>query len=445
MLSEIDPTGNSAGTAVATITAQMAELFSDFGAEERNKKAAELADKRERAEEDLLRTQIQLEQRQKKATELGTADTIEARSARLSVTNTEAETRRLAQSISDMDKELSQFASIDAMRKSDPGTTTGRLLAVSENNEARNFFLRNLKGEEIYKPLFTGLVTLGSKQQESLKTSLRTVTSEVKAFADAMTTQTITPQQKIAMDLNRNEALQNAESLADPQIELSAAIKKIREDAERNTTLPLSFSKIMANAIEAPFRSFVPLGTPQEEAQYTIDRLNDLIKQSQPLMGNLSPNDQRQVDMLRQQMEIVANLSRLSIDSPAKTILGPVATPPSPVQPIESPNVVKPPEPRNEPTQNRFDQSGSLNPNMTREEISQQLIDARRELAKPAPPNTDMEVLKQQQLKLIASLEALAAKIDSNTVSVERNNEILQQDVQTNNTGTIQAQVEKRK
>ncbi len=82
---------------------------------------------------------------------------------------------------------------------------------------------------------------------------------------------------------------------------------------------------------------------------------------------------------------------------------------------------------------------------MTREEISQQLIDARRELAKPAPPNTDMEVLKQQQLKLIASLEALAAKIDSNTVSVERNNEIMAQDVQTNNTGTIQRQQEIRK
>jgi hypothetical protein len=314
MLSEVDPSGQSAATATVQLIGQMRDMFSDLGAQDREQKAADLANKRERAEEELLRTQIQLEQRQKKAQQLGDGDTPEARAARLAVSTTQAEAKRLTKSIADMDTELSQLASIANMRTADPGTTVGRIQAVAANTDARNFLLQNLSGEAVFKPLFEGLLTAGSEQQRKLAAARGAITTDISVFNKALQSMDVTPQQQVARDMQLSTAMQNVEAMADPQAELAAAIKQIREDSERNTTLPLSFAKMMANAIESPFRSFVPLGTPQEEAKYTIDRLNDLIIQTQPLMGQRSANDQRQVDMLKQQMEIVANLARLSAD-----------------------------------------------------------------------------------------------------------------------------------
>ena len=329
----------------------MRDMFSAMGAEERDKKASELATKRERAEEDLLRTQIQLEQRQKKAKTFGQSDTVEARAARLSVTTTEAEAKRLKQSISDMDKELAQFASIATMRASDPGTTVGRIQSVAQNADARNFLLQNLAGEAVFKPLFEGLLTAGSEQQRKLAAAQGTITTDISVFEKALQTQDITPQQQIARDMQLSQALQNVESVADPQLEFARAIKEIRVNAEANNTLPRSMFLATSRLFETIASPILPdsLGTPQTEARFAIERLREIISEAEPVGGFRRAEDQRQAEMIREQIKVIERLEQLSRD------------------------------------------------------------------------------------------------MQANTEEVRRNNEILQQDVQTNNTGTIQAQVEKRK
>ena len=351
MLSEVDPTGQSAATATVQLISQMRDMFSAMGAEERDKKASELATKRERAEEDLLRTQIQLEQRQKKAKTFGQSDTVEARAARLSVTTTEAEAKRLKQSISDMDKELAQFASIATMRASDPGTTVGRIQSVAQNADARNFLLQNLAGEAVFKPLFEGLLTAGSEQQRKLAAAQGTITTDISVFEKALQTQDITPQQQIARDMQLSQALQNVESVADPQLEFARAIKEIRVNAEANNTLPRSMFLATSRLFETIASPILPdsLGTPQTEARFAIERLREIISEAEPVGGFRRAEDQRQAEMIREQIKVIERLEQLSRD------------------------------------------------------------------------------------------------MQANTEEVRRNNEILQQDVQTNNTGTIQAQVEKRK
>lgn len=449
MLSEVDPSGQSAATATVQLISQMRDLFSDLGAQDRDKKAAELANKRERAEEELLRSQIAVEQKTKAAEKFGSADTPEAKVARLAITTTENEVKRLKASIVDMDQELSQLASISQMRSDDPGTTAGRIQAIAGNEAAREFALKNMVGEAVFKPLFEGLLTAGSEQQRKLADAQKVITTDIGVFEKALKTQDLTPQQQTARNLGFSEALTNAQSMADPRLEVASAIKQVRLEAERNFTAASSPLVSLQKGLEGfslwargwMELDFDPLLSPESELLTGRSRLQMLIDE-RPLFRDRTPEELQQVETLRQQIRVMESLMQ-SLQSNA--ILGPVATPPAPVQPIQPPIVVQPPEPRNEPNQNRVDQTGVLNPNMTREEISQQLIEARRELAKPALPNTEMEVLKQQQQKLIASLEALAAKIDSNTVSVERNNNILQQDTQTNNSGTIQAQQNQRK
>lgn len=358
MLSSIDPQGQAASNATINLISQMRDVFSDIGSQDRDKKASELANKRERAEEDLLRTQIQLEQRQKKATALGTADTVEARAARLSVSTTEAEAKRLTQSISDMDKEIAQFASIAAMKAADPGTTAGRIQAVAGNEAAREFVLRNLSGEAAFKPLFEGLLTAGSEQQRKLADAQKVITTDIAVFENALKTQDLTPQQQIARNLGQSEALRNVESVSDPRLEIARAIKDIRTEAERTSILgygPFMFVQKMFERIATTELPFVgapipdSLGSPAVEASYARERIGQMIEESFPFFGSRPADQERQVEQMR------------------------------------------------------------------------------------------------EQLKVIEQLEKLAQKLESNTEAVKRNNDILQQDVQTNNSGTIQRQQDQRK
>lgn len=314
MLSEVDPTGQSAATATVQLISQMRDMFSDLGAEERDKKASELANKRERAEEELLRTQIQLEQRQRKAKQLGTATTPEAKAARLAVTTTEAEAKRLTKSIADMDTELAQFASIATMRASDPGTTVGRIQAVAANEDARNFLLQNLQGEAVFKPLFEGLLTSGSEQQRKLTAAQATITTDIGVFQKALASMELTPQQQIARDIQQSTALQNVQSMADPALETAAAIKQIRLEAERNFTLgvgPLiNFERFVRGTIErvSGFNVDNIVTTPEEEARIGIQRLQDLITESQPIFRARTPEETAQVETLKQQILVMQNM-----------------------------------------------------------------------------------------------------------------------------------------
>lgn len=321
MLSEVDPTGQSAATATVQLISQMRDMFSDLGAEERDKKASELANKRERAEEELLRTQIQLEQRQRKAKQLGTATTPEAKAARLAITTTEAEAKRLTKSIADMDAELAQFASIAAMRASDPGTTVGRIQAVAANEDARNFLLQNLQGEAVFKPLFEGLLTSGSEQQRKLTAAQATITTDIGVFQKALASMDVTPQQQVARDMQLSEALKNTQSVADPQMEFARAIKEIRLETERNITLPRSVFMGTARLFENMASPFLPdtLGTPQSEARFATERLTELLQDAEPVGGFRRPEDQRQADMIREQIKVIERLEQLSRDMQANT------------------------------------------------------------------------------------------------------------------------------
>ncbi len=451
MLSEVDPSGQSASTATVQLISQMRDMFSAMGAEERDKKASELANKRERAEEDLLRTQIQLEQRQKKATALGTADTVEARAARLSVSTTQAEAKRLTQSISDMDKELAQFASIATMRASDPGTTVGRIQAVAQNADARNFLLQNLAGEAVFKPLFEGLLTSGSEQQRKLAAAQGAITTDISVFEKALQSQDITPQQQIARDMQLSQALQNVDSVADPQLEFARAIKEIRINAEANNTLPRSMFLATGRLFENIFRPIMPdsLGSPQIEARYAIERLQEIISEAEPVGGFRRPEDLRQADMLREQIKVIQRLeeqSRTSDLSQLKTILGPAANPPAPVQPIQPPSErPRPLETATNPDRGPTDKPREPTLDLSREQLAQQLAEARRRMDQPPPANVDAAALRREQMQVIERLEQLSRDMQANTEEVRRNNNILQQDTQTNNSGTIQAQVDKRK
>ena len=321
MLSEVDPTGQSAATATVQLISQMRDMFSDLGAEERDKKASELANKRERAEEDLLRTQIQLEQRQKKAKQLGEATTPEAKAARLAVTTTEAEAKRLTKSIADMDTELAQFASIATMRAADPGTTVGRIQAVAANADARNFLLQNLQGEAVFKPLFEGLLTSGSEQQRKLTAAQSTITTDIGVFQKALASMDVTPQQQVARDMQLSEALKNTQSVADPQMEFARAIKEIRLETERNITLPRSAFMATARLFENIASPLLPdtLGTPQSEARFATERLTELLQDAEPVGGFRRPEDQRQADMIREQIKVIERLEQLSRDMQANT------------------------------------------------------------------------------------------------------------------------------
>jgi hypothetical protein len=64
--------------------------------------------------------------------------------------------------------------------------------------------------------------------------------------------------------------------------------------------------------------------------------------------------------------------------------------------------------------------------------------------SRPADQERQVQQMREQ-LKVIERLEQLSQRLEQNTEEVRKNNNLLQQDVQTNTTGTIQRQQEQRK
>jgi hypothetical protein len=247
---------------------------------------------------------------------MGDKTTPQAKAAQLAVQLSENEMRRTRQAISDIDTELGQIAAISAMQTADPGTTTGRISAVAANAEAREFALKNMAGEAVFKPLFEGLLTAGSEQQRKLSAAQDAITTDIGVFQNALKTQDITPQQQVARNIGLSQALTNVQTVSDPALEVASAIKQVRLEAEKNFTLgvgPLiNFERFIRGTIErvSGFNVENILTTPEEEARIGVHRLESLITESQPIFRERTPEEIAQVETLRQQIIVMQDMLR---------------------------------------------------------------------------------------------------------------------------------------
>ena len=243
MLTEVDPKGNSSATAAVDLISDMREIFGKDkeATDKRDDKIDSLSQTRERNldQKDNLTTQIEIKTKQ--AAKFKDADkSPAAESARLTLTNAKSSLERLVVSSASTDKQL---AALEDDRKTqqtrvDPGTTLGRLEAVSKDPKLREQYLSNMKGEAIFKPLFEGLVTPGSDQRKKLAASSAAVTTDVSVFENAMKTQDLTAPQRIARTEEKSKAITAVQQTDTSNAEVIAGIRKIRDRALNETTLP---------------------------------------------------------------------------------------------------------------------------------------------------------------------------------------------------------------
>lgn len=118
----------------------------------------------------------------------------------------------------------------------DPGTTIGRLNAIQSDEKLKGAFLDHLMGEAIFKPLFEDLTDPTSKKFKELEAALKTVSTDVKVFDDALKTLDITPQQKIANATAKAETAVAVQQFGDNTAATTAAISDISTNAFKNTS-----------------------------------------------------------------------------------------------------------------------------------------------------------------------------------------------------------------
>lgn len=313
-----DPMGDSSSNAASTFIGQLDSMFSDLGAKEREQKAADLAMKRDRAADDLIGTQDQVAIRKEKAARFGNATTPVANAARHAVTSAENEVKRVTEEIAQMDKEMAELSSITAMRMSDPGTTTGRLEAISKNPAARDYLLSNLKGEEAYKPLMTNLLTEGSEERERLNTALTKISTNPQVYEAAKETLVVTPHQQVARLQLKNETATNVQAFRDQKLEMAAYLKEMTEQVEADNVLPMGPSY----KIGSFFRNFRRdmLGIPDDmaygndydsRANQAERAMNEVVNESAPWLGTRTPEQQSYVDLTKQRLGFIKDADNL--------------------------------------------------------------------------------------------------------------------------------------
>jgi len=291
----------------------MRELFSEAGAVARSIQLEEMNEKRTSLDDQLQKQTVNVQLLERKAQRFGTQDTPEAESARIKAQSAANQVVRLQQSLARLDKEIGAIERIDVLKAADPGTTLGRIQAVSDDQQVRKFVLENLKGEAIFKPLFEGLLTKDSIQQEKVNKAAATTTMDVQVFEDALKTQDLTPQQKVARELQVSEALKARESIADPNLEIAQAIRQIRDNAINDTTLPQTLSGFYAKTLEKTFKGMLGdrLGSPQSEAEVALRMIDERVFYATPNVGGFTEEQKRQLELLDAQKAVISRLASI--------------------------------------------------------------------------------------------------------------------------------------
>jgi hypothetical protein len=311
-----DPMGDSSSNAAGSLIGQLDSMFSDLGAQEREQKAAELAMKRERAEDDLLGAQDQVAIRQQKAARFGTANTPTANAARHAVTFAQNEVKRIKEEIAQMDKDISEMSSISEMRMNDPGTTVGRLDAIAGNEAARNYLLSNLKGEEAYKPLMKSLLTKGSEERDKLTTALQTISTDPKVYDEAKASLVITPQQQVARLQLKNETETAVQAFKDQSLEMATYLKEMTEQTEADNILPMGLSYDIGNFARSMRRKVVSddmyHGNDFDSRAHQAEMsLKELKVESQSMFNERTPEQQSYVELLDKRLEFIQQTREL--------------------------------------------------------------------------------------------------------------------------------------
>jgi hypothetical protein len=321
MLSTVDPKGDSSATATVQLIAQMRELFGQDkeASDRRDAKIDTLSQARERNLDQKDNLTAQIEIKTKQAAKFTEADNSPAaQSARLSLTNAQSSLERLLVSSASTDKQLAALeADRQAQKKRvDPGTTLGRLEAVSKDPKLREQVLGDLKGEAIFKPLFEGLVTAGSEQRKALADSTAAITTDVSVFENAIKTQDLTAPQKIARTLEESKAVTAVQQTDTSNAEAVAAIRAIRDDALKNTTLPNSTFNTIGSYLESDYVENLVNGPEnvRSVASSARERLTNRIEGAEDSFVFRKPNreEQSQIDALKSQRDLIDKIAELA-------------------------------------------------------------------------------------------------------------------------------------
>jgi hypothetical protein len=174
------------------------------------------------------------------------------------------------------DRDQAKLAAIQQQRDNlanrvDPGTTMGRLEALRNDPELRKQLLENLKGEEIFKPLFESLTNETSTESAELSNALKTVTTDVKVFNDAMNSFELTPQQRTANAMAQVDTAVGVSQFTDENAMQLAAVRQIGEKAmaESSTGMFTGAGNVLYNS----FQNMLPASNAVGAANAQITEL----------------------------------------------------------------------------------------------------------------------------------------------------------------------------
>lgn len=149
---------------------------------------------------------------------------------------------------------LAQLRELFKGREDDPGTIRGRLEAIQGSQdlqkgflgefkgndllaELKEEFVKDLKGEAIFKPIFESLTDTKSTDSAELANALKTVTTDVKVFEEALKTLDLTPQQKLANAQASAQTAVAVQKFGDAPRASAATIRETYEEAVKNTNV----------------------------------------------------------------------------------------------------------------------------------------------------------------------------------------------------------------
>lgn len=317
-LTPIDPTGQSASTNGASFIAQLGDLFKEVE-KSRTKNADEikkLESKLEVTDQEAVRirrAEFDVSQAETAVKRFGDATTPEADDARIKLDEAKSRLKTAQQASTLDDEEKSKLEKLRTEQAAvekvvDPKTLAGRKQILQENKYLQSKFKENMKGEEVFKPFFEGLITKDSKQSDEFDAALANITTDKQKFEDAKETMLVTPQQRQAQRKERRKAFEAVRKMRDGEGNAYAETADIAAETEWNTSKGAlqgmaSFWRPLGRSLEQTYLTPTQFANTQlEQAKFRREQLTTTPEATQKNVDTIRVID----ESIRQYEELLA-------------------------------------------------------------------------------------------------------------------------------------------
>jgi hypothetical protein len=240
LFTELDPEGLRASNADANFETQLGSFFNPNRDEtaKRDERIQELLKEQAVTVEEQVaidRANLSIKQKEAIAKRLSPTDMRPgAKDIRLDLDEAKASLFRAqkASKLSDKEtEELRRLQVVKAATAKDPGSTVGRLQAIATNPELARDFEASISIEQIFKPMVKGLIDMKSDYFKKFKANLATVTTDKKVYDEGMASMTNTPQQKLALSMEKAATANAIKNFGDVETQTYGVVDKIVQDA----------------------------------------------------------------------------------------------------------------------------------------------------------------------------------------------------------------------